>query len=86
MKDVKDIGYISKGMIMVDLKNNRRTVVNIIFMEGITPIVEFDDGEYLYTTIGWENFPRGICVENSEQFLLNEIPIDSILLSNSNAM
>lgn len=80
MKDIRDIGYIAKGMIVIDLNKNRRTVTEIIIKENIVPFLQFDDGQYLYTKIGWENFPRGVYVENSEDYKPNEIPVNSILL------
>lgn len=80
MKDIKDIGYIAKGMIVIDLNKNRRTVTEIIIKENIVPFLQFDDGQYLYTKIGWEHFPRGVFVENSEDYQPNEIPENSILL------
>lgn len=69
MKDLIEVGYIAVGMIIRAGDAIVREVVKIHEPENKEPIVEFDDGQYLYTTIGWDKFPKGVViVVNSDDY------------------
>lgn len=81
MKSLKKLGFVAVGMTIADLNGVQLTISDIIIPskdenvfvskipKGNDLVVQFDNGQYLYTTIGWENLDGRIQVLNEDKMM-----------------